>query len=149
MARGDLHNLIRLHEWRVDEKRRRLGELIRVLEDLEDRALRLEQELLEEQRVAGSSPGEAGFLYGNYVEAVIERRERLAKSIAKAGEEVAGAREEMRAEYQNLKKYEVAQENRDRRVRQEMERREQLELDELGLQSYRQRKADEAATRTV
>lgn len=146
MARRDLHNLIRLHEWRVDEKRRRLGELIRVLDDLEDRARRLEQELAMEQQVAGQAPDEAGFLYGNYADAVIQRRERLATSIAQAEQEVAGAREELRQEYRELKKYEIAQENRDRRALQEAERREQLVLDELGIQGYRNRQAEQGIT---
>lgn len=146
MARGDLHNLIRVHEWQVDEKRRRLGQLIQVLDDLEERARQLEQEVINEQQVASHAPAEAGFLYGNFAEAVIERRERLAESIARAEQEVAEARDDLSESYRDLKKYELAQEARDRREAAEMERREQLVLDELGLQGYRRRQREEAAT---
>lgn len=141
MAKGDLHNLIRLGEWQVDEKRRQLGQLMRVLDDLEDRARRLEQELIEEQHVAARAPNEAGFLYGNYAEAVIERRERLKESIAMAEAEVARARDELREAYRDLKKYEIAQRNRDQKAAAEAARKEQLVLDELGLQGYRSRQS--------
>ncbi|MEO5337308.1 MAG: flagellar export protein FliJ [Magnetospirillum sp. WYHS-4] len=139
MAKGDLHNLIRLHEWQVDEKRRRLGELLRVLDDLEARLKRLETELIEEQRIAARAPNEAGFLYGNYAEAVIERRERLKESIARAEVEIARARDDLREAFRDLKKYEIAQRNRDQKAAAELARKEQLVLDELGLQGYRQR----------
>ena len=144
MARGDLHNLIRVHEWQVDEKRRRLGQLIQVLDDLEERARQLEQEVRNEQQIASQSPGEAGFLYGGYAEAVIDRRERLAQSIFKAEQEVATARNDLSDAYRDLKKYELAQEARDRRAAAELERKEQLVLDELGLQAYRRRQREAA-----
>lgn len=139
MAKGDLHNLIRLGEWQVDEKRRQLGQLLKVLDDLEERARRLEQELIEEQRVAARDPSGAGYLYGNYAEAVIERRERLKESIARAEAEVARARDELREAYRDLKKYEIAQRNRDQKAAAERARKEQMVLDELGLQGYRTR----------
>jgi flagellar export protein FliJ len=139
MARGDLHNLIRLHEWQVDEKRRRLGELLRVLDDLENRLKRLEEEVVREQHVAAQDPSGAGFLYGNYAEAVIERREKLKESIARAEAEIARARDDLREAYRDLKKYEIAQRNRDQRAAAEAARKEQVVLDELGIQGYRQR----------
>ena len=138
MAKG-LHNLIRLHEWQVDEKRRKLGELLRFLGELEDQAGRLEQELKDEQRAATASPEEAGFLYGNYARAVIERRQRIAETMARSEEEVTGAREELRDAHAELRKFEITQENRDKREAEESARREQAILDELGLQGFRQR----------
>ena len=138
MAKG-LHNLIRLHEWQVDEKRRKVGELLRFVAELEDQARRLEQELKDEQRAATGSPEVAGFFYGNYARAVIDRRYRIAETTARAEEEVTAAREELREAHAELRKYEIIQENRDKREAEELARREQAVLDELGLQGYRQR----------
>ena len=45
----DLNNLIQIHEWEVDEKRRKLGELLRLLDNLEAQAAALEDELVREQ----------------------------------------------------------------------------------------------------
>ncbi len=137
---GNLNSLIRLHEWRVDEKRRTLGDLLRVVGDLETRARRLEEDLANEQGVARASPDEAGFMYGNYAHAVILHRERIAESIAAAETKIAAAREALNEAYRDLKKYELAQRARDGRAARERERAEQLVLDELGIQGYLQRR---------
>lgn len=139
MARN-LKGLIRLHKWEVDEKRRKLGELLRLLDNLEAQARALEEEVVREQRAANDSPNEAGFLYGGYAETVIDRRDRLRDSIAKMEDSIAEAREDLRVAYVELKKFEVAQETRERREAREAARREQATLDEVGLQGYRQRR---------
>ena len=90
----DLQNLIQIHEWEVDEKRRKLGELLRLLDNLEAQSVALEQELLREQAIAENSPEEAGFLYGGYAATVIDRRERIAQSIAQMETAISEARED-------------------------------------------------------
>lgn len=131
-----LGGLIRLHEWNVDQKRRKLGELLNLLADLEDQAIGLEEEVKSEQRVASASPAVAGLLYGNYAMGVIERRRRIAESIAKNEETVAAAREDMREAFMILKKFQTAQDNRDRREADELNRKEQAVLDEIGARRH-------------
>lgn len=140
MARK-LANLIRIHEWRVDEKRRRLGDLQRMLTEFLEQARRLEEELVREQKVAARVPSEGGYYYGGYAQAVIARRETLAHSIAKTEDEVAAAREDLREAYRELKKYEVAQANRTAAEKKEEDRRETAVLDEVGLQAFIRKKA--------
>ena len=137
----NLKGLIRLHQWVVDEKRRKLGELLKMLAELEDQTRRLEEEVIEEQKAAAKEPETAGFLYGNYARQVIERRARLAQSIASMESQIAAAREELNESYRELKKFQVAQEVRDRRVALETARREQNVLDEIGLVMHRRRRA--------
>ena len=137
---GNLNSLIRLHEWRVDEKRRALGDLLGVVADLERQARRLEDDLKNEQGVARASPDEAGYLYGNYAHAVILHRERIAESIAATERKFAAAREALNEAYRNLQTYELAQGARDMRQARERERAEQTVLDEVGVQAYRQRR---------
>ena len=79
----DLHTLIRLNEWTVDQRRRDLGDVLKSLADLEDGLERLRQELIKEQQIVQSSPEEAGFFYGNYATAVIGRRQRLNDGIVR------------------------------------------------------------------
>ena len=133
----NLHTLIRLNEWSVDERRRDLGQVLQSLADLEDGLRRLGEELVREQQVVQASPDEAGFFYGNYANAVIDRRDHLKHGIARMEDEVAKAREKLNDAYRDLKKYEVVQENRDLREVQEQARKEQMTLDELGLQVHR------------
>lgn len=135
----NLNSLIRLHQWIVDEKRRKLGDLLKMVQDLEARAKRLEEELIEEQKIARNAPEQAGLTYGGYAKVVIDRRERLALSIAGVEKQIAVAREELNEAYRDLKKYEVAQDIRDRREAEEAARKDQIILDDIGLQGFRQR----------
>ena len=137
---NDLRSLIRLHEWHVDQKRRELGQLLQQVVDLETLARDLEGELKAEQTAASGDPTEGGFLFGNYSRHVIERREELAQSLAKVEDAVAVVREALRDAHRELKKYEIVKENRDLEEARELDRKEQIVLDELGVQAYRQRR---------
>lgn len=137
---GNLNSLIRLHKWRVDEKRRALGDLLGIVADLEQQARRLEEDLRNEQEVARASPDEAAYLYGNYAHAVILHRERIADSVVATESKIAAARGALNDAYRNLKKFELAQGARHMREARERERTEQMVLDELGVQAYRQRR---------
>ena len=137
----NLKGLIRLHQWMVDERRRKLGDLLKMLAELEDQSRRLEAEVVDEQKAALNAPETAGFLYGNYARHVIERRERLTKSIASMEAQIASAREELNEAYRELKKFQVAQDVRDRREALEAARRDQNTLDEIGLAMHRRRRA--------
>ncbi len=140
MAKG-LATLVRVNEWTVDEKRRILGQRLRELDGLEASVKRLEAEVIAEQRAAAERPNEAGLLYGSYAEGVIHRRQQFKSAIASKEKEVAVAREHLNEAYRELKKYEVIHESRVRRERAEAERKDQLVLDELGIDNHR-RKAD-------
>ena len=134
MAKG-IPTLIRVSEWTVDEKRRVLGARLKELDDLQTGLVNLEQEVVREQRTAQANPELAGFLYGNYADQVIHRREQLNSNIASKENEVTVARDALSEAYRGLKKYEVVNENNMRRAEEELARKEQIELDELGQQA--------------
>jgi flagellar FliJ protein len=136
----DLKNMIRINEFSVDEKRRNLGELLKLMGDLEQRQIDLETEVVNEQRIAKSLPGEVDLYYGVYAETVIDRRKRIAESIIQMELRIANARDEMSEAYVELKKYEIAQNNREKKKSLEVSRREQLILDEIGLNVHRRNK---------
>ena len=127
-----LKNLIRVHDWQVDEKRRHLGDLLRMQDDLQAQLDRLGAELKREQALAAKDPESATF-YGAYAEGVIQRRERLRASIVKMDQEVAVAREAVREAYRELKKYQIAEEHRLAAEADERAKRDQKTLDEIGL----------------
>ena len=134
-----LHTLIRLHKWRLDEKRRALAELQALADKLAQDTARLEREILAEQEIARTSP-EASFGYGNFAKQAIERRRRLAQSVAQVEHQIAEATEEMAEAFQELKRYELAQEGRDRRDEAKRKTRENAALDEVALSGFTRRR---------
>lgn len=145
MAKRDLHTLIRVREWDVDEKRRSLGEILKRLYALEEQARELEASFREEQRIAAASPSEAGFFYGTYAHTVIERREELARLIAEAETRVAKAQDRLRAAHGELRKFEMAQDRRDKEALAERERKDQAIQDEIGIRGFLRRRGQRRA----
>jgi len=135
----DLHSLIRYQGWQVDEKRRALGELLRIVKSLENRMHQLHEDLKSEQAAAAASPEVAGVIYGSFAQSFITERENLLDSIGKAEQKVAIAREELREAYQEQKKFEMTQEARDKKEEEERNLLEQKELDEIGAEVHRQK----------
>lgn len=134
MAKG-VSTLIRVNEWTVDERRRELGARLKELDNLETALANLEKEVVHEQQTAAAQPEVAGFLYGTYADGVIHRREQFQAHIEAKEQEVAVARDALSEAYVELKKYEVVHENQRRRDDEEQARKDQNELDELGLQA--------------
>lgn len=138
---ANIKNLIRLHEWNVDEKRRKLGELLRLQGELEDQMKQLEADLVKQQQAAAADPTLAGITYGNFAQQVIQRRENLQESIDQMEFVIAHAQDDLSQAYQELKKYEIVDRNRQRRYELEQGRREQIQLDEIALNQHRRKKA--------
>ena len=141
---ANIKNLIRLHEWNVDEKRRKLGELLRLQGELEDQIKALDADLIRQQQAAASDPTLVGSTYGVYARQVIERRENLEDSIRQMDQVIAYAQDELSEAYQELKKYETVERNRQRRYELEQGRREQILLDEVALNQHRRKKKAQA-----
>jgi flagellar export protein FliJ len=133
-----LESLIRLHRWRLDERRRQLAELEGFAERLRQDRRRLEAELADEQAAAGRS-FEGQLAYPGYLRRVRERRTILDRSLAETEAQIAAAREALGEAFQELKRHEIAQASRDFHQRQQLVRRERIELDALAIENHRRR----------
>ena len=133
--------LIRVNEWTVDERRRELGARLKELDDLQAALDRLEREVIDEQRTAAAQPEMAGFLYGAYADSVIHRREQFQFARKSKEQEISVARERLSDAYRELKKYEVFHEVQQRLEAEDQARKDQAELDQLGLhaRNFRER----------
>lgn len=129
--------LIRLHTWRLDEQRRTLAEALRELDRLRQQSRVLECEIADEQEAASASPAEAGFAYARFARSAVERRAAGRDAIAGAEGQVATHRETLQNRYRELRTFELAKEDRDRRTAAEAGRREGLALDEIALLTRR------------
>ena len=140
MAKG-LETLIRLNEWSVDQKRRKLGDLSRLINGFEVELKKLEQDLLNEQAAAAASPNEGGFLYGYYANRVIDRRSIIHISIDQLEKDADGAREELSEAYREMRKFKTALDARKAGEKAELDKKEQIELDEVAIGTFNQKRA--------
>lgn len=136
---ANIKSLIRLHEWNVDEKRRKLGELLRLQGELEDQVKALDEQYMREKDAAAADPTGAGMTFPSYAEHVRQRRDNLQDSIKQMDIVIGYARDELSESYQELKKYETVDKNRQRRYELEQSRREQIMLDEIALNQHRRK----------
>lgn len=140
---SSLKSVIRLHKWQLDEKRRALAELQNLGDRLNAEAARLEDEIRAEQETAKGS-FEASFTYAGYAKAAMERRRRIAQSIAQVQEQIAAATEEMAEAFQELKRFELAEEERQKREKEKQRRKDDAMLDETALVGFRRRQKEES-----
>jgi flagellar export protein FliJ len=138
----DLGSLIRLVQWRVDEKRRELGEAQRHADACRQALVDLEAELKREQAAARAS-FEAAQGYANYARFYLRRRELTEEAIRAADVEVERIREELSGLFLELKQAEITQANREKREAQRLAKIEQTELDEIGITRFQRAKKAE------
>ncbi len=135
-----LGSLVRVHSWALSEKRQKLAGLEELADKMHEDLEQLEAEVNDEQRAAADSI-EGTFAFPAFVAAALERRKKLRESIASLGLAIDDARAEVREAFQEVKKFELARDNYERREREKAARREQRELDELGANMHRRKKA--------
>lgn len=140
---GALSNLIRVHRWTLDERRRTLVDLERLAEKLKGDLAALDAELEREQEAAVRMP-EMAFTFPAFASATKQRKEKIERSIAEVAKEIERARRQVEAAFQEVKKYELALDAAERRKKDLLKRREQAGLDEMGLTQHLRRKAREA-----
>ncbi|MHA1535916.1 MAG: hypothetical protein ACTSUD_00035 [Alphaproteobacteria bacterium] len=133
-----LPNLIRLHRWQLDERRRAVADLeslrLAINEDIE----RLEAEIGRESGASRElTKGVA--LFPSYFVNARARRARMDASVDEIAASLDAARDEAAKAYQELRKYETVLENHERQEELAENRREQAEQDEIGLGIFRRR----------
>ena len=131
-----LPTLIRLRRQELDEKRRALVDLEQreasVGRDISD----LDEEVVREQAFAGSAQ-DVRFAYENFSLAARARREDLVVALAELRRELEAKREAVAEAFREYKKFDIAQQNDQRRRREERDRRERIDADELSLEIFR------------
>ncbi len=140
---SSLHSVIRVHRWQLDEKRRALADLESLAERLSLELRRLDEEVDREREVVGQGSA-SGTDFANYMKAVHMRREHLTESREQVERQIAAASKEIAESYRDLKKYEIAQSDRDRNAQLRRNRRETAILDEIAITGHNRRTAGES-----
>lgn len=133
--------LIRLQKWHVDGIRRKLAELEGMRAEFESRRAELEATVADERRFGETSPI-GSFAYPTFARAMNERSAKLEDSLRGIEREIETTKEALSDAYGELKKAELLEEQRLERERQALERREQTELDEIALKTFRRRQLE-------
>lgn len=143
-AKG-LKTLIRLSKFSVDEKRRVLTALQTREDQIIEEIRQGEEQLRHEQQLAAEDATGIGFSYGAFQQAWMRRRDLMHQALAAVRADIETARDELAEAFRELKTYEVTQANREKREREELDRKEQIFLDEIGLNMHRRKAETEAA----
>ena len=136
---ADLSGLIRVRKHDLEQKQKFVAELYRQAEELYEQKTRLLTTLEEEQEKVKEFGVEMLSYFGPYSEAVRERVEDIDKAAQTLETRIEIAREDMRASYAELKKIEITQERREADEEKELNRKESMELDEMGIEGFRRR----------
>lgn len=135
-----LEQLVRLHSWTLDERRRKVADLEQLQERLKADLARIDAELAREEKTASGSL-ELQVAFNAYAAIARRRREKISNSIVDVAHEIQRARDEVAAAFQDLKRYEQALANRRAREAERLRRREQAASDELGIELFRRNHA--------
>lgn len=100
---------------------------------IEDQMAR-EIEMAKEMRTA-----EAQAYLGKYLEGARRKVKAMDLSLKKMDARIAAAQEDMRAAFAEMKKIEITQRNRDEREATALRKKEDQELDEIGIDLFRRR----------
>lgn len=136
-----LEGLIRVGRWRLMEQRRKLSELEGLALQLQRERAQVKTELESESTGQGNEI-EAVRAYSRYLEVALERLQRFDDSLEELQQKIYDAHEEVTESFAELKRYELAAAKRRERAEKLQRRREQITLDEVGLNVHRRRTAD-------
>ena len=141
MATTDLHTLIRIRKWDVDEKQRAVAVLLRREEAILAAGAALAVAMAREADFVRHADASERVTFAAYLEHCDQRKQEMAKALADVRGLIDEARDELAETYRRLKTFEVTQDARDAAEEREENRRDQIELDEIGLELHRRRAA--------
>jgi len=137
-----LVTLIKLYTRQLDEKRREMVVLEQKKLQLEAALERLREELKREQAIAASSQ-EARYSYSSYAKSNNERQQKFIQSISEVDIKIYTLTHTISLLYSEIKKFEIASNNKKRQVEQEETRKEDIRLADIALKAHMKREEED------
>ena len=134
-----INTLIKLHKRTLDELRRKMVSLESQKAQLQQAIRNLQQELNDEVSLGAKQPEMATF-FGEFAKRIKERQEKMRDEIRLLDEQIKKLNEEIFDAFTELKKFEIAKENAQKRAAAEVARKEAVMLDEVAAQQYERKK---------
>lgn len=129
-------SLIRLKKFQVDEKRRQVAQIEMMIADFERMATELDQQIEIEQSKTGITDI-AHFAYSTFAKAAMGRRDNLLASANDMRVKLEAAQDALAEALEELKKIELLDQREHQRERDEQNKIEQAEYDEIARLRYR------------
>lgn len=143
---ADLKSLIRFKSHQLDQKKRALAALYKGRDSIAEEkrgyqeGLQKERKILEEQNDINAQVS-----YMRYADNVKKRIEDCEKRLEKMDRQILKAQDLMREAFAELKKIETIDERREQDALQAQRKKEDTEMDEIGIDQYmRQKKQEES-----
>ena len=130
--------LIRIHRFQVDEKRRAVAQIETMIADFNRKIAELDQQIELEQNRSGISDV-THFAYPTFARAAIVRKENLQTSIDALVSQLDAAKDDLADAFAELKRLELMAERESVRLRSARLAQEQMTMDEVALGMHRQR----------
>lgn len=128
---NELHTLIRLAQLQLDDKRKAMAVLLSKVEAVESEKARILAEL-ETEAKRPPDAFEGGLTQGTFIKASLQKRDVLDELLKQLAVEVDAAQAEIQDAFEELKRYEIAAEQRALKAAKEAQRRETKAMDETG-----------------
>lgn len=133
---ADLNPLIRVRKHAIEQKQKVLAGLFRKAEDLAAQKVSFLDQLETERRKIGEMGPEMAAFFGPYAESVKMRVAGIDAETAKLEVRIQAAQDDMREAFAELKQIEIVQERRDEEEMQEILRKENAVLDDIGIEGF-------------
>lgn len=132
--------LARIHKWKIDELRREIGVLEARRQEEQHLILEIDGTVEDEaHKASGNLIGT--FSFSNFASASRSKREAAMQIITDLDEKISHLNDTLNAAFQELKRYEIADQSQQSREAAELARKEQISLDEQGIEGHRRKNA--------
>lgn len=137
-----IDQIIKVHKWKLDEKKTKLNNLKNLLNQFEAQKQKLDDDLERERKnLEGGTFTSDDFQA--FVGLVNERKEAIDQSIDAVNEQIQEAELDMLEAFQDLKKYELIGENAKQKALKNIRKQEEKILDEVASQNRNKNKTPE------
>jgi flagellar export protein FliJ len=134
-----IDTLIKLHKRTLDELRRQIGALENQKQQFLSALKKLAEDLQNEMKMASEKPEMSQFFAG-FSKRIQERQRLIAEEIKKLDKQIDKLTDDARAAFGEVKKFEIAKANAEKRKQKEIARKETIALDEIASQQDQRKK---------
>lgn len=138
MSQRGIQALIRIHRWQLDELRRRAAPLEQERAQLLDRGREILEQLDRERQAVMTGAGTSADMQAFQSRVMVEHNS-ITRKVLEIEQAIDALRDQMADAFQDVKKFEITEEQRLDALRREQLQREQSQLDEIGLNNHRRR----------